>query len=83
MSFLDDLQAVGLPVLHPQGADALQQLLGGAKTPLSPLKPGQLDYNGTYQLIGQLHLLHRLALLGVGDAWPQSPFGPSGQKDFF
>lgn len=30
---LDNLQAVCLPVLHPQGADGLQQLLRGAKTP--------------------------------------------------
>lgn len=81
MSFLDDVQAVGLPVLHPQGADALQQLLGGAKTPSVLLNLGNLVITGTYQLVGQLHLLHRLALLGVGDACPQSPFGPSGQKD--
>lgn len=30
---LDNLQAVRLPVLHPQGADGLQQLLRAAKTP--------------------------------------------------
>lgn len=36
---------------------------------------------GTYQLVGHLHLLQRVALLWVGYAWPQSPFGPVGQED--
>lgn len=36
---------------------------------------------GTHQLVGHLHLLQRVALLRVGYAWPQSPFGPVGQKD--
>ena len=33
----------------------------------------------TYQLVGHLHGLHHFALLGVGYAWPQSPFGSFGQ----
>lgn len=35
---------------------------------------------GTHQLVGHLHLLQRAALLRVGYAGPQSPFGPVGQN---